>query len=67
MTNIVSCRFEVKEVDKPMLGRQEDDSVFFGYLHDYREVVVSLRREVYIDILFCEERIGFLMVEFNDV
>ena len=62
-----SAGFEVVKVDETIFCHEVYDAVLLGNLHGYREVVGSFRREVNINGLLCERRIGGIVVDLHDM
>jgi hypothetical protein len=61
------ARFQVVEVDEPVLHDKIDDPVFLGYLHGYREIIGGLWWEIYIDSFFHEWWVRGAVINFHDM
>ncbi|CAI6082879.1 unnamed protein product [Clonostachys chloroleuca] len=58
---------QVIEMDEPVLGYHEDNTVFLRNLQGHGEVVGSLRGEEDVDSLLLENRVVLGVVDFNNV
>ena len=58
---------EIVQVDETVLGREVDDTVLLGDLHGDGEVIGCLGREVHVDGLLRERRVGSLVVDLDYV
>ena len=54
-------------MDEALLRDEVDDAVLLGNLHGHREIVRRLWREIDIDRLLSERRVGRLVVNLNDM
>ena len=62
-----SSSFKIVQVDKAVLGNQENDVVLFGDLHGDWEIIDSFWREKDVDGTFLEDLLAVLVVNLDNV
>ena len=58
---------QVVEMDEAVLRHEIDDAVLLRYLHCDREVIRGFRREIDVNGLLRERRVGGCVVDFHNV